>query len=81
MKTVICRPVRYWHFNSFRADSKLTLRVFVTLIGLFLSGQVMADCAQPVGRFADIKGQVETQAAESDEWLIANLDSKLCEGS
>jgi len=67
--------------STFSSYSKLQLIAIVVLSGLILNAQARADCEQPVGRFVDIKGSVETQVVEGADWLKANLETPLCEGS
>jgi len=64
-----------------KSKSKLIILAIISLSGLFLSAQARADCAEPVGRFVDIKGSVETQIIGGENWLKANLETRLCEGS
>ena len=69
-------------FTGFsRPRSKFYTLLFITLTGLSLTSQASADCAEPVGRFVDIHGQVETQDADAENWSNASLDTALCEGS
>ena len=51
------------------------------LSGLLFSAQARADCTDPVGRFVDINGSVETQVVDGEDWIKASLDTPLCEGS
>jgi len=81
LKAQLPGPLSRGRVNSFSLDSKLTILILVTLSGLLLSAQARADCAEPVGRFVDIKGSVETQLVEGEDWLKASLDTPLCEGS
>ncbi len=67
--------------STFSSYSKLPLIVLVVLSGLILSAEARADCEQPVGRFVDIKGSVETQLVDGEDWLNASLETPLCEGS
>ena len=72
-------PVGSW--SLFLRNSKLTMSALVMLSGLLFSTQASADCADPVGRFVDINGSVETQVVDGEDWIKANLDTPLCEGS
>jgi hypothetical protein len=81
MKKKKFKPMSRGFLNSFWCNSKLMPLVLVTLSGLLLSAQARADCEQPVGRFVDINGSVETQTVDGDDWLKANLETPLCEGS
>ena len=68
-----------------RVASNITARWLVTtlltLASLALSPAVRAECAQVVGEFVDIQGQVEAQLTDTDDWSTATLDTALCEGS
>ncbi len=55
--------------------------LLIALTGLSLASQARADCDEPVGRFVDIHGQVETQLVEGEDWSNASLNTELCEGS
>ncbi len=64
-----------------RTGSMFSIRLFITLAGLSLASEAIAECSEPVGRFVDIHGQVETQLVEGENWSIASLETALCEGS
>ena len=69
-------------FTGFsRPRSKFYTLLFITLTGMSLASQARADCAEPVGRFVDIQGKVETQLVEGEDWSNASLNTELCEGS
>ena len=70
-----------WVRDPLRSSARLILAVLIVLPGLVLSTDANADCSQAVGEFVDIHGTVEAQIAEGDDWLIATLDTTLCEGS
>ncbi len=67
--------------GSSRPRSKFSALFIILLSGLSLTSQARADCAEPVGRFVDIKGQVEIQLVEGEDWSEASLSTPLCEGS
>jgi len=81
VKGLLSWPVRRGYSSSFPLYSKPAILLLTALSGLFLSAEARADCEQSVGRFVDINGNVETQLVEGDDWLKANLETPLCEGS
>jgi len=67
--------------GALRFRSKFHTLLFITLTGLSMASPATADCDDPAGRFVDIHGQVETQAADAENWSVARLNTALCEGS
>ena len=70
-----------WVRDPLRSSARLILAVLMVMPGLVFSAGANADCTQTVGEFVDIHGKVETQIADGGDWLIATLDTLLCEGS
>lgn len=66
--------------GGFHTPGRSVRNLFALLIAAF-AGQVSASCEEPVGRFVDIHGQVETLVVENETWAKASLETILCEGS
>lgn len=57
-----------------------SLRLLIGACALFLAAAVEGACEQPVGGFSSLEGNVSVQAAGTNNWAPAGLDTALCEG-
>jgi len=80
-ETQVSEASSYLPGSSSGSTIRLRLSGFLLVLGLVTCGEAFAECAQPVGEFVDIHGEVEAEIAAGGGWSIATLNTELCEGS